>query len=530
MPKLRLPPLPSPAEWRTMIPRASAIETSAGMRESVKRHYLTNPTIANQFVRHLGLRDNEVVIDAYASTGVMTRALLAGGRDTTTPKDWAKVAAEVGPIGAQAGKTKRRNAGQFTFPPWNVDHAVSPKLPARKEGEKVRLPKLVVANDPAVNQLSRGLGFDPDWAPPNVWDFNDPQDEERMKEFPRRTADRDMSQIYPSQLEDRLKFSILSPFLWETVPGILSSPEVWEKLPVYDDTKTGVEATKRPWLAQAPPITFVASVPDTTLGEQMVSQWITTVIGSDDYGRSWLWQWGRVRMALMVTQSVYDRIMAQSGETIRGKLSVLAQALFHIRPLPPYHHVPDVDKSSRRIYTDMDWRERTEGMARAVTRASGSVAAPPPTSEVTLTRREDWFPPAGHAVDRTKKPGKDEFTDRPLLLGLELIPRTDPLVLPETRDSWEYVLRKLFVRESQPLSVVLPSLAFGAENLLDKIEALDSPYAGKAVPRTTIVRNLEIDEWHRIVDTFDKWAFRPENLIMDSRIDSEEGRNVGMSI
>lgn len=306
MPKLRLPPLPPPAEWRAMIPRASAIETSAGMRESVKRHYLTNPTIANQFVRHLGIRENEVVIDAYASTGIMTRALLAGGRDTTTPKDWAKVAAEVGPIGAQMGKTKRRNAGQFTFPPWDVSLAVPAKIPPKEEGEKPRTPVLVVASDPAVNQLSRGLGFDPDWAPPNAWDFNDPQDAERMKEFPRRTADRDMTRIYPSQLEDRLKFSISSPFLWETVPGILSSPEVYPKLPVYDAEKTGVEATKRPWLAKAPPITFVASVPDTTLGEQMVSQWITTVIGSDEYGRSWLWQWGRVRVALMVTQNVYD--------------------------------------------------------------------------------------------------------------------------------------------------------------------------------------------------------------------------------
>lgn len=228
--------------------------------------------------------------------------------------------------------------------------------------------------------------------------------------------------------------------------------------------------------------------------------------------------------------------MAQSGETIRGKLSVLAQALFHIRPLPPYHHVPDVDKRSTRTDTDMDWRERNAKFMRT----SSTVAAPPPTTEVTVTRRDDWFPAAHRsrmvatgdavALDAKKRPLKSEVINRPLLLGLELLPRTDPLVLPETRDSWEYVLRKLFVRESQPLSVVLPSLAFGAENLLDKIEAEDSPYAGRAVSRTTTVRNLEIDEWHRIVDTFDKWAFRPENLIMDSRIDTDENRSVGVSI
>ncbi|KAL1405289.1 Mitochondrial transcription factor 1 [Vanrija albida] len=514
-----------------MIPRASSIETSVGMRESVKRHYLTSPTIANHFVRDLRLRPDEVVIDAYASTGVLTRALLAGGRDTTTPADWAKVSAEVGPIGAQSGKTKRRNAGQFTYPPWDVEKAVVPKLP--REGDApVNTPALVVACDPAVNQLSRGLGFDPDVAPPGAWDFNDPQTAERMKVFPKSPTERDMSLIYPSQLEDRLKFCIATPFLWDTVPGILSNQAVWSKLPVYDETKEGVEATKRPWTAPAPPITLVASVPDTTLGEQMVSQWIGTVIGSDEYGRSWLWQWGRVRLALMVTQSIYD-----SGETIRGKLSVLAQALFHIRPLPPYHHVPDVDKQSKRVFTDMDWRAReTKGV-----RVAQTTAAPPPTTEVTVTERDDWFPPAkrsrlvdgdGAAITNTRRKvgSKVEYADRPLLLGLELTPREDPLVLPETRDSWEYVLRKLFVRESQPLGAVLPSVAFGAENLLDKIEAEDSPYAGKAVGRDTIVRNLDIDEWHRIVDVFDKWAFRPDTLIMDSRIDVDESRQVGLTV
>lgn len=204
--------------------------------------------------------------------------------------------------------------------------------------------------------------------------------------------------------------------------------------------------------------------------------------------------------------------MAQEGETSHGKLSVMAAAQFKMRPLPPYHHVPNVDKSSTRTDPRIDAPRPKSG------RPSNpqTIPALPPVDEVTKTVAGDFFPVSYRLHVKKTAKGKSQPTpttplERPALLGIELMPRDDSPIKPEQREAWDYVLRKLFVRESASLKAMLPTIAFGAENLLPKIENEgESPYAGIAVSGDTPIRNIHEKQWARIIDVFSNWAFKPD--------------------
>lgn len=301
MPRLRLPPLPDVAHWRNHFTRSNAKTSSTKVgpaREVAHRTVLASPELNDLFVRKLGIREGEVVIDAYSYCGAMTRALLAGGRDETTSADWKQVLKEQPVVGAVAGEIKRRTSSQFTFPTWDMSE-VGKRKPLETE-EKVVQPRLVVAAEPHVESLGRGLGFVPDLAGPSRWEVTDAQTPERLEQFKKERT------LSPSMLEKNLVFAPLSPYAWSTFPKIMSHPLVMEHLEKYDPSKEGAEATMRPWSAPPPHVTVVVTLPTATNGDQLISQWISSAVGSEEYGRSWLWAWGRVRLAVLAQKSIYD--------------------------------------------------------------------------------------------------------------------------------------------------------------------------------------------------------------------------------
>lgn len=304
MPRLRLPPLPPPGQWSTYIPRSGRYSNEgAGSRELARRTVVASKKICDEFVRALGLRKDEVVIEAYPSLGQLTRSLLAGGVDTTTAADWKQVKKEQDVVGPRKGTVKRRNATDFDFPEWDVKTAPVNKLPKGVNESKITLPKAVVAVEPLVTHLSRGLGFDPDLAPASYWDYNHAMTTEELAKL---NAMRGTTPVYPSILEKNLFLCPNTVFEWETIPRILDNPLVWKRLPVYDESKEGVEAAKRPWEAPPPPLTVVATMPETVLGDQLIAQWVSSAVGEPGEGRGWLWEFGRVRVAMLVPKGQYD--------------------------------------------------------------------------------------------------------------------------------------------------------------------------------------------------------------------------------
>lgn len=112
--------------------------------------------------------------------------------------------------------------------------------------------------------------------------------------------------VTPSPYDPRLLMSHSTAYRWPVLPRLLSHPLITPHLPVYDETKTTIEErTRRPWAADPPPITLVAHIPDAVNGEQMTSQWVGSAVGNADE-RNWIWQWGRIRMALIIGKGLYD--------------------------------------------------------------------------------------------------------------------------------------------------------------------------------------------------------------------------------
>jgi hypothetical protein len=53
--------------------------------------------------------------------------------------------------------------------------------------------------------------------------------------------------------------------------------------------------------ADPPNLHFVAQIPESDLGEQLVSQWIGCMAN-----RSWIFKYGRVKLSLIVRPALYD--------------------------------------------------------------------------------------------------------------------------------------------------------------------------------------------------------------------------------
>lgn len=282
--------------------RPTSKSASEGMlfREVQRRVWLVNPTLTNLFVRDLGVRKDEVFLEAYAGLGTLTRALLAGGYDKTTPKDWERVRKEQEIAPPEDDGKVKRHPSQFKYPPWDIDLAAVPELPEKEDGEVVT-PALVVANDPSASMLSRGLGFLPGVQPKEKWDFEVPS----AAEVQRLVKESDQ-ELYPSVFEKNLVVAPNSVYHWPTLPRILSDKLVSDKLPVWDESKEGDERYYRPWDAPEPHITMTAVMQDSVLGEQLLNQWVSSAIGSPKQAHSWIWKWGRIRFAFLVPRHMYD--------------------------------------------------------------------------------------------------------------------------------------------------------------------------------------------------------------------------------
>jgi hypothetical protein len=222
------------------------------------RTLLVNRKIADDFVKALKIRKGEVVIEAFPGPGLLTRSLLNGG----------------GP--EEGDGTERKEAGIK--------------------------PAVVVACEPSPNLLVQGLGMG---------------DGDLPGEIPARFESEDyavyQSKIHQSNHEPRLLLSPSTPYRWPTLSQLIANPLVNQHIPKYKSrkdedklSKEEEEVGKRPWNAPEPPITIVAQMPQSVAGDQMVAQWIGSCAGSGIKDRTWIWKWGRIRLALLVGKNQYD--------------------------------------------------------------------------------------------------------------------------------------------------------------------------------------------------------------------------------
>ena len=307
MPSLRLPPLPPPATWGSHFVRTNIASSPDPIthRSFPNRVLLANRDISDQFVRALGIRPNEVVLETFAGNGCLTRSLLHGGNPENTAEISAAWSAQ-----KESGVTEPPNDGAMDFPTWKAELASHESTPSTLSDTPLPTPRLVIACEPSPDFLVRGLGMPKSQIPPRIGipqtihgkaQASESSDKDRRHTTAHIESSQYVATVHQSTFEPNLLLSPTTPYVWETVPSILSNELVASKLERYSPTNNN----SRPWSAPAPPITLVAQMADSSVSDQMLAQWIASAIGADSKP-SWIWAWGRVRLAMLLPSQSYD--------------------------------------------------------------------------------------------------------------------------------------------------------------------------------------------------------------------------------
>lgn len=186
-------------------------------------------------------------------------------------------------------------------------------------------------------------------------------------------------------------------------------------------------------------------------GEQLCTQYINCITN-----QSWLESYGRVRLLLWVRSSTAIKLLLGVGHKNRSRISVQTESACKAKLIIGDKH---------------------QGTGNGL--KDPSIKCSP-----VLVDRADFYPTG---------------SDPPVLLQL------DPLEhQPDNLDSFEYVLRMLFILRSKPVQDAISTLGAGA---LQDIGPKIGDDILKLCPRDLTLNQLKV-----IVDAFDKWPFKPDLL------------------
>ncbi|THV05091.1 S-adenosyl-L-methionine-dependent methyltransferase [Dendrothele bispora CBS 962.96] len=208
-----------------------------------------------------------------------------------------------------------------------------------------------------------------------------------------------------------------------------------------------------------PQLQFVSHMPINVYGEQLMSQFLRLVPD-----RQWLFKYGRVKMNLLLSDYVWQRVTAIPGDkAYRCKLSVIADAAVECKSLLYDELQPFRDHFHPVLYRQ-------------------------PTSEATAGNRKVGNP----------------------MRTVSVVPREEQIIQSGSLDVWDYCLRRLFVQKATAVGRSIPSLGPGAQSLLTHLE--------KDVDLNKPVRALELKDWESIVRVFSEWPFAPSVRIISSNL------------
>lgn len=341
----RLPPLPPVQTWPKFFSPPRLLSSTKGKvgldkeREYPGRVFIANQQLADSFVRALKLRKDEIVIEAFPGLGCLTRSVLAGGRaaeeaaDEELRSEWWAVAGHAAPKdelkpaeiypswirqiqpedtkvvesaeGAEgAEKAESSASGKRKYVWKNRPKREEPAVTGSADNlalaqlQPTHKPRLVIALDANERVTSAGLGMEPRTPPSRYasWEaLLASEDAESQEGY--------LEPLQQCPHEERLVAGPVDPFAWESVPYALSHPLVAKHLEKLDPTAMTAE---RAWTDPEPPITYIASMPNSSVGELLSLQWLHSAIGAAQGKPSFLWKWGRARMAMLVSASQYD--------------------------------------------------------------------------------------------------------------------------------------------------------------------------------------------------------------------------------
>ncbi|RPD63943.1 S-adenosyl-L-methionine-dependent methyltransferase [Lentinus tigrinus ALCF2SS1-7] len=222
-----------------------------------------------------------------------------------------------------------------------------------------------------------------------------------------------------------------------------------------------------PWEENAfPNLHFVAHLTHNVKGEQLLAQLFRSIPE-----RSWLFRYGRVPMSILMSHHVWSRLSAPAGSKVRCKLGVIGEATADTKEV--------VDPEYLSPYDDHFY---------------------PPS-------------PTGRGSSSSRKVGQP-------MHAITSIPYAEQVIQSGMIDEWDYCLRRLFVLKSTKLADALNSLAPGAKTLIDSLAHSNVPREQR-VNVNKKVRELNIADWALILRAFNKWPFKPQDLMITDAFASE---------
>ncbi|KAH9831248.1 S-adenosyl-L-methionine-dependent methyltransferase [Rhodofomes roseus] len=232
---------------------------------------------------------------------------------------------------------------------------------------------------------------------------------------------------------------------------------LWDTYTYLEDTGLLSDIQPVPWENGIHPnLHFISHLQRSIKGEQLIAQLFRCIPD-----RTWLYRYGRVPMSFLMSDWVRTRMAAPPGNSVRCKLSVIAEAVAkcHVslkEELQPY-----------------------EANFHPVASRGGGGKKP-------ITKR------IGHPF-----------------VAMNIIPHEDQFITKGTLDKWDYCLRRLFVLKSTPLTRCINSLAPGASILLKALTDPTLPF-DQRVEVNKAPRGLTVADWALLVRAFDQWPFAPE--------------------
>ncbi|KAI0655989.1 S-adenosyl-L-methionine-dependent methyltransferase [Cubamyces menziesii] len=262
--------------------------------------------------------------------------------------------------------------------------------------------------------------------------------------------------------DDEVFLSALKP-LEDADPRVTVLPmsgHSWDTYSYIEEHGLLEDVQAQPWDGPSPNLHFVAHLPHTVKGEQLIAQLYRCIPE-----HSWLFQYGRTPMSILLSEFVFGRLTAPIKDARRCKLAVIAEATADLKE--------SVDPQTLTPYSDKFYPlPAVGGNTRITSKRVGQ-----PIHAITAT-------PYAEQVIRRGDIGK-----------------------------WDFCLRRLFVLKRTPLKDALSSLAPGATSMLKDLTDPKLP-PGQRVNVTKACRDLTLADWVLVMRAFDNWPFKPADLMI----------------
>lgn len=228
------------------------------------------------------------------------------------------------------------------------------------------------------------------------------------------------------------------------------------------------------------PLEVFMTIPNTVLGEQLVVQLISA-IGN----RTWLFRYGRVKVHLIITENLADRLVIEPGTFNRSKINVVTEALATVQ----YRMRGDeFFPLTSHTYSAGQLVVGKGAYSRAVRVAGG-----PRTDN------------AASGLNRQR------------LAFVTITPRKDPLVTPELYPTFDWLMKNVLVLRTNTIYQSLRHVAPGAEEIVHRLApgGMSLRSQEEAIKPSERVCDLTAKQLVALARVFDIWPFKPPEVELE---------------